>query len=71
MTRKSDSSFYALMRLCVQWKGFRCYFCLGTVSALRKQKDTDQGADKQHARIEQKRHNLEGGQFIAQLMNRR
>ena len=47
------------------------FFCLGTVSALRKQKDTDQGADKQHARIEQKRHNLEGGQFIAQLMDRR
>ena len=47
------------------------FFCIGTVSALRKQKDTDQGADKQHARIEQKRHNLEGGQFIAQLMDRR
>ena len=72
MTRKSDSSFLCLNAfMCAVERVPLLFFCLGTVSALRKQKDTDSGADKQHARIEQKRHNLEGGQFIAQLMDRR
>ena len=42
MTRKSDSSFLCLNAfMCAVERVPLLFFCLGTVSALRKQKDTD------------------------------